>query len=76
MPDRESGFDVNRELLETVDLTQMNAHFEFMATNGACRLEPLLNLLNAAFVLDVFQRAYDHHRYHLLRRLCGPRFCP
>ena len=24
----------------------MNAHFEFMTTNGACRLEPLSNLLN------------------------------
>lgn len=32
--------------LRTCELTRMNAHFEFMTTNGACRLEPLVNLLN------------------------------
>lgn len=41
-----SGKKIHPEDLRTCDLTQMNAHFEFMITNGACRLEPLLNLLN------------------------------
>ena len=41
-----SGKKIHPDDLRTCDLTQMNAHFEFMTTNGACRLEPLLNLLN------------------------------
>ena len=41
-----SGKKIHPDDLRTCELTQINAHFEFMTTNGACRLEPLLNLLN------------------------------
>ena len=41
-----SGKKIHPDDLRTCELTQMNAHFEFMTTNGACRLEPLVNLLN------------------------------
>ena len=41
-----SGKKIHPDDLRTCDLTQMDAHFEFMTSNGACRLEPLLNLLN------------------------------
>jgi ERCC4-related helicase len=41
-----SGKRIHPDDLRTCELTRMNAHFEFMTTNGACRLEPLVNLLN------------------------------
>jgi hypothetical protein len=41
-----SGKKIHPDDLRTCELTRMNAHFEFMTTNGACRLEPLVNLLN------------------------------
>ena len=41
-----SGKKIHPDDLRTCDLTQTNAHFEFMTTNGACRLEPLVDLLN------------------------------
>ena len=41
-----SGRKIHPDDLRTCELTQMTAHFEFMTTNGACRLEPLVNLLN------------------------------
>jgi superfamily II DNA or RNA helicase len=41
-----SGKKIHPDDLRTCDLTQMNAHFEFMTTNGAFRLEPLTDLLN------------------------------
>jgi superfamily II DNA or RNA helicase len=41
-----SGRRIHPDDLRTCELTRMNAHFEFMTTNGACRLEPLVNLLN------------------------------
>jgi superfamily II DNA or RNA helicase len=41
-----SGKKIHPDDLRTCDLTRMNAHFEFMTTNGAFCLEPLVNLLN------------------------------
>jgi superfamily II DNA or RNA helicase len=41
-----SGNKIHPDDLRSCDLTRMTAHFEFMTTNGACRLEPLVNLLN------------------------------
>ncbi len=41
-----SGKKIHPDDLRTCELTRMNAHFEFMTTTGACRLEPLVNLLN------------------------------
>jgi hypothetical protein len=41
-----SGKKIHPDDLRTCGLTQMNAHFEFMTTNGAFRLEPLTDLLN------------------------------
>jgi hypothetical protein len=41
-----SGKKIHPDDLRTCELTRTNAHVEFMTTNGACRLEPLLNLLN------------------------------
>jgi hypothetical protein len=40
------GKKIHPDDLRTCELTRMNAHFEFMTTNGSCRLEPLVNLLN------------------------------
>ena len=36
-----SGKKIHPDDLRTCELTRMNAHFEFMTTNDACRLEPL-----------------------------------
>ena len=41
-----SGKKIHPDDLRTCELTQVNAHFEFMTVNGACRLGPLINLLN------------------------------
>jgi superfamily II DNA or RNA helicase len=41
-----SGRKIHPDDLRTCDLTQVIAHFEYMTTNGPCRLEPLVNLLN------------------------------
>jgi hypothetical protein len=41
-----SGKKIHPDDLRTCELTRMSAHFEYMTTNGACRLEPLVNLLN------------------------------
>jgi hypothetical protein len=41
-----SGKKIHPDDLRTCELTRTNAHFEFMTTNGACRLEPLVDLLN------------------------------
>ena len=41
-----SGKKIHPDDLRTCELTRTNAHFEFMTTNGECRLEPLVDLLN------------------------------
>lgn len=41
-----SGKKIHPDDLRTCEFTQLNTHFEFMTTNGACRLEPLVSLLN------------------------------
>src|SRR3984893_5492121 len=40
-----SGRKIHPDDLRTCELTQVIAHFEYMTSNGACRLEPLVNLL-------------------------------
>jgi len=41
-----SGKKIHPDDLRTCELTRLNAHFEFMTSNGACRLESLVDLLN------------------------------
>jgi superfamily II DNA or RNA helicase len=41
-----SGKKIHPGDLRTCELTQVNAHVEFMTVNGACHLGPLINLLN------------------------------
>lgn len=41
-----SGKKIHPDDLRTCELTRIDGHFEFMTTNGACRLEPLVDLLD------------------------------
>jgi hypothetical protein len=41
-----SGKKIHSDDLRTCELTRINTHFEFMTTNGACRLAPLVDLLD------------------------------